>query len=140
MLVQDLGTQSGVIEQICQDGGSVSQSVSQSVPGQRQTHTVSWSNQEKEDSEKGKLQHSGPVTLYEDNQSTIKQASSLLSSDRSKHMDIKYRFIKQHVANGDICLEYIPTADQPADALTRSLDRIKANNRFNPPPFPLEAC
>jgi len=83
---------------------------------------------------------SGPVTLYEDNQSTIKQASSLLSSDRSKHMDIKYRFIKQHVANGDICLEYIPTADQPADALTRSLDRIKANNRFNPPPFPLEAC
>ena len=72
---------------------------------------------------------SGPVTLYEDNQSTIKQASqSLLSSDRSKHMDIKYRFIKQHVANGDICLEYIPTADQLADALTKSLDRIKVSS------------
>ena len=67
----------------------------------------------------------GTVTLYEDNQSTIKQASNVLSSDRTKHIDIRHHFVKSHVANGDIVLEYLPTAEQPADALTKSLDRVK---------------
>ena len=70
----------------------------------------------------------GPVTLYEDNQSTIKQASNLQSSERTKHIDIRHHFIKSHVANGDIALEYIPTAEQPADALTKSLDRVKVSS------------
>ena len=70
----------------------------------------------------------GPVTLYEDNQSTIKQASNLQSSERTKHIDIRHHFIKWHVANGDIALEYIPTAEQPADALTKSLDRVKVSS------------
>ena len=65
------------------------------------------------------------VTLYEDNQSTIKQASNLQSSDRTKHIDIRHHFVKQHIADGDIALEYLPTAEQPADALTKSLDRVK---------------
>ena len=68
------------------------------------------------------------VTLFEDNQSTIKQASNLQSSDRTKHVDIRHHFIKHHVANGDIALEYLPTADQPADALTKNLDRIKVSS------------
>lgn len=70
---------------------------------------------------------SGAVTLLEDNQSTIKQASNLLSSERVRHVDIKYHFIKQYVARGDIALQYIPTEDQLADALTKNLDRIKVS-------------
>ena len=67
------------------------------------------------------------VTLFEDNQSTIKQASNLQSSDRTKHIEIRHHFLKDHVANGDIALEYLPTAEQPADALTKSLDRVKVS-------------
>lgn len=69
----------------------------------------------------------GCVTIFEDNQSTIKQASNLQSSDRTKHIDIRYHFVKQHIANGNIALEYLPTAQQPADALTKNLDRIKVS-------------
>ena len=67
----------------------------------------------------------GSVTLFEDNQSTIKQAFNLQSSERTKHIDIRYHFIKDHISKGDIAIEYIPTDRQPADALTKSLDRVK---------------
>ena len=50
------------------------------------------------------MSKSATVALFEDNQSTIKQASNLQSSDRTKHVDIRHHFIKQHVANGDIAL------------------------------------
>ena len=68
------------------------------------------------------------VTLNEDNQSTIRQALNLQSSGRTKHVDIRHHFMKQHIADGDVKLEYIPTADQPADALTKNLDRVEVSS------------
>ena len=32
-----------------------------------------------------------------------------------------------HVANGDVRLEYLPTAQQPADALTKPVDKVKVS-------------
>ena len=65
------------------------------------------------------------ITLFEDNQSTIKQAMNLTGSQRTKHIDIRHHFLKQHVADGTVCVKYIPTAQQPADALTKSVDKVK---------------
>ena len=67
------------------------------------------------------------ITLFEDNQSTIKQALNLSGSERTKHIDIRHHFLKQHVAKGDVRLQYLPTAQQPADALTKSVDKIKVS-------------
>jgi transposase InsO family protein len=65
------------------------------------------------------------LPLYEDNQSTIKQALNLQSSARTKHIDVRHHFLKQHISEGRILLEYVPTDQQPADCLTKCLDRIK---------------
>ena len=46
------------------------------------------------------------IVLHEDNQSTIKQALNLTASERTKHVDIRHHFLKAHVANGDVRLEY----------------------------------
>ena len=73
-------------------------------------------------------EESGSFLIFEDNQSTIKQALKLQSSQRTKHVDVKHHLIKDHVAKGDIVLQYIPTAEQPADALTKALDRIKVSS------------
>jgi hypothetical protein len=69
-----------------------------------------------------------PVTVHEDNQSTIRQALNLQSSSRTKHVDVSHHFIKHHIAEGEVHLQYIPTGDQPADALTKNLDRIKVSH------------
>ena len=67
------------------------------------------------------------IVLHEDNQSTIKQALNLTGSERTKHVDIRHHFLKAHVANGDVRLEYLPTAQQPADALTKPVDKVKVS-------------
>jgi len=67
------------------------------------------------------------IVLHEDNQSTIKQALNLAGSERTKHIDIRHHFLKAHVANGDVRLEYLPTDQQPADALTKPVDKVKVS-------------
>jgi hypothetical protein len=42
--------------------------------------------------------------------------------------EVRHHHVKHHVAAGDVALEYLPTAEQPADALTKNLDRIKVSS------------
>eukprot|EP00048_Salpingoeca_helianthica_P013920 m.211283 g.211283 ORF g.211283 m.211283 type:complete len:273 (+) comp15559_c3_seq2:760-1578(+) len=66
------------------------------------------------------------VVLLEDNQSCIKFAHNVENvSDRTKHIDIRYHHVKDHVHKGDVTLTYVPTEHQAADGLTKSLDRVK---------------
>lgn len=68
------------------------------------------------------------IPLFEDNQSAIKQALNTQSSRRTKHIDIRHHFLKQHVANNVVTLHYIPTSLQAADCLTKCLDRVKVES------------
>jgi hypothetical protein len=45
--------------------------------------------------------------------------------ERSKHIEIKYYFIRDKVQEGEVKLEYIPTDEQTTDILTKPLSRIK---------------
>jgi hypothetical protein len=45
------------------------------------------------------------VTLLSDNDSAIKIAYNLVQHLRTKHIEIRNHFIKDHVARGDIDLE-----------------------------------
>jgi hypothetical protein len=73
------------------------------------------------------LQKQHPVIiLYEDNQPAIYLLNKPpRANTRTKHMDVKYHFIRQEVNRGAIVVVKIPTDKQAADGLTKSLDRIK---------------
>jgi hypothetical protein len=43
------------------------------------------------------------------------------SSDRTRHVSIRYFWMKDRVASGDIEIVYKPTADMVADILTKPL-------------------
>jgi hypothetical protein len=60
------------------------------------------------------------VTLYEDNQSTIKIAHNP-GNRRIKHLDIKHYFIKEKLDTGVIQIKYFNTSDQIADLFTKAL-------------------
>lgn len=64
---------------------------------------------------------SGPVVIFEDNQSCIRVADDQKSRKRMKHLDIKYHFICEAITNGEIRLEYKPTNEQLADIMTKGL-------------------
>lgn len=61
------------------------------------------------------------ITFYEDNQSCIAMSNNPINHKRSKHIDIKYHFTREQIMNKVICLKYLPTGDQEADLLTKSL-------------------
>ena len=65
------------------------------------------------------------TTIYEDNQGCIALARNPVFHARTKHIDIKYHFLREKVEEGDIELEYRPTDEMVADGLTKALGRVK---------------
>ena len=66
-----------------------------------------------------------PSVIYCDNKSCIKLMENPVFHDRSKHIGIKYHFIRDYVQKGAVKLEYIPTDEQIVDILTKALPRGK---------------
>ena len=66
-----------------------------------------------------------------DNTSTINLSKNPIQYSRSKHIKIRYHFIKEHVTNDDINLEYVKTKNQLADIFTKLLkeDRFSSLRR-----------
>jgi len=63
-----------------------------------------------------------PGTIREDNMSTIKMAKNGRSnSDRTKHINIRYFFVKQFLDSGEFNIEHCATENQIADILTKPL-------------------
>jgi hypothetical protein len=66
-----------------------------------------------------------PSTLNCDNQSAISVAKNPEHHGRMKHLDLRFYWLRDTVENGQISLKFIPTAEMPADLLTKPLTRAK---------------
>eukprot|EP00873_Tetraselmis_striata_P023102 jgi/Tetstr1/443366/TSEL_031381.t1 len=63
--------------------------------------------------------------IFEENQSCIALTRNPMTHGRSKHIAIKYHFTREKVLSGEVAIEYCPTAQMVADALTKALGRLK---------------
>lgn len=70
-------------------------------------------------------EQSGPTLIYEDNQSTIAMSKNPQFHGRSKHIGIKFHFIREQVANDRVELKYQQTDDMIADIFTKGLGLSK---------------
>jgi hypothetical protein len=66
-------------------------------------------------------QHISKVTLMEDNEACIRIGQNPEFHQRTKHIDIKYHFLRDQIRRGNIELEWISTNQQLADGLTKAL-------------------
>ncbi|GJW95582.1 retrovirus-related pol polyprotein from transposon TNT 1-94 [Tanacetum coccineum] len=62
------------------------------------------------------------VPIFCDNTSAIAISNNLVMHSRTKHIDIRYHFIRDHVLKRDIKLHFIPTQYQLADIFTKPLE------------------
>ena len=63
-----------------------------------------------------------PAIIMQDNVSTMRLAQNGRSnSDRTKHIKLRYFFIKQYLDSGEFQLQYCPTDVMIADILTKPL-------------------
>ena len=65
-----------------------------------------------------------PPALMVDNQPTIALVKNLVLHDRSKHIDVKFHFLRDCVDGGQIIIEFVETGRQLADVLTKPLGRL----------------
>jgi hypothetical protein len=64
----------------------------------------------------------GPADVFQDNQSTMALAAKGRStSDRTRHIHIRYFFVKDRVDSGEVSVKYMPTKLMLADILTKPL-------------------
>lgn len=67
-----------------------------------------------------------PIIIREDSQSCIKFIKRKnWNTKRSKHIDVKYRFVKEKFENNIIDLIFVESGDQLADMFTKGLERVK---------------
>ena len=74
------------------------------------------------------------VPLLCDNESAIKMTNNPVQHSRTKHIDIRHHFIRDHQQKGDISIESVGTDDQLADIFTKPLDErsfCKLRNELN---------
>ncbi|KAG7962752.1 hypothetical protein I3843_09G081300 [Carya illinoinensis] len=65
------------------------------------------------------------VTVYCDSQSAIHLAKNQVYHSRTKHIDVRFHFVREILEEGDILLQKIGTEDNPADMLTKVVTGIK---------------
>ena len=74
------------------------------------------------------------VPLLCDNESTVKLTNNLVQHSRTKNIDVRHHFIRDHQQKGDICIESMSIEDQLADIFTKPLDEkrfCKLRNELN---------
>ena len=74
------------------------------------------------------------VPLLCDNESAICMADNLVKQSHTKHIDIRYHFLRDHQQKGDIEIAYVSTHNQLADIFTKPLDEktfSKLRNELN---------
>jgi hypothetical protein len=62
------------------------------------------------------------VLLLCDNESAIRMADNPIEHSRTKRIDIRYHFLRDHQQKGDIEIAYVNTKNQLADIFTKPLD------------------
>jgi hypothetical protein len=65
------------------------------------------------------------LPLYTDNNGALLLAKNPVFHERTKHIAVKYHYIRDLISRGVIDLIYIPSKDQKSDGLTKPLDKIK---------------
>lgn len=65
--------------------------------------------------------------LYIDNASAIKLVKNPEFHKRSKHIEIRYHFVREKFNNGEIVVEHVDGENQTADIMTKPLVRVRFN-------------
>jgi len=65
------------------------------------------------------------VKLLMDNMSAIALSKNPMHHERSKHIDMKYHFLRECIEEGTVNVDHVGTAEQLADIFTKALGRVR---------------
>ena len=62
-----------------------------------------------------------PIKVYVDNVGAIFLANNQTTSDRTKHVDVRYHFIREYIENGTVKILFIRSGENDADLFTKNV-------------------
>lgn len=65
-----------------------------------------------------------PVLLV-DNASALKLSKNPEFHKRSKHIDVRFHFVRERVTNGQLIIKQVSSKNQAADILTKPIPRVQ---------------
>jgi hypothetical protein len=65
-----------------------------------------------------------PSILKEDNTGAIFMAKNTAIGQRTKHVDIRYRFVNDMILSKELSVEHIRSGDNPSDTMTKNLPLV----------------
>jgi hypothetical protein len=68
-----------------------------------------------------KLPHPEATAIRVDNKSAIELAKNPVHHERSKHIDVRFHFIREQVKEGSVRMSHVASRDQMADIFTKPL-------------------
>ena len=63
------------------------------------------------------------ISIKCDNTSAIKISKNPILHSRTKHIEIRHHFIRDHILKGDVVFEFVDTKNQLADIITKPLNK-----------------
>ena len=69
--------------------------------------------------------------MYYDSQSAIHLTKNQMYHERTKHIDVRYHFVRDVVLQGTVTVQKISTTENPADMLTKSIPSEKFRHCLN---------
>jgi hypothetical protein len=67
------------------------------------------------------VEYDEPIPIYCDNTSAINISKNPVMHSKTKHIPIKYHFLREQVAEKNIRVEYVGTKEQVTDIFTKPL-------------------
>ncbi len=71
------------------------------------------------------IQYDDPIPIFCDNTSAISISKNPVMHSKTKHIPIKYHFLREQVLSNVIKLEYVGTKDQVVDTFTKPLPKAR---------------
>jgi hypothetical protein len=72
-----------------------------------------------------KQEEAGPVELRVDNKSALALMKNHVFHERSKHIRVRYHYVRQCIEEGSLRADFISTKDQLADMGTKALGQVR---------------
>ena len=66
-----------------------------------------------------------PTVIMEDNQGAICLANNPVIHSRTKHVDIRYHYVREAIGNRAVKVQYCPTEEMVAELLTKALPKSR---------------
>ena len=62
-----------------------------------------------------------PITVFEDNEGAVKLSDNPICTNRTKHIDVRFHFIREKVEDKTVRVVHVVSKKQSADGLTKNL-------------------